>query len=346
MLFRYNVKPLSPLCTELMSDTLFGHFCWAVRYKESEQYLTDLLARYDNHTPAPVLFSSAFLTGTLPRPTLAPLSRRLTSDFVEKHFGKNKQDKFNGLTKIKKWNQQRHITVTQWSKLKNGYSTLALYEDFVKQEDSKHKQGTSTQQETEHEQAVITEIYQSNTINRLDGSVLEGGGLFHRKKEWYQTNPDLYVEINAAELEPLVNWFLTDYLPATGFGADKSVGMGHLHIAPDSSFNPQSFAINSPDARLSLSLAAFPDMAEVDAFYRLKTKFGKLGGSYVTYSPTGGPPNPFKKPVLMYEPGAVFLTAAPLNNRTLLKDVHTDAGIRHCGIPITLPFILKEASHE
>jgi CRISPR-associated protein Csm4 len=334
MLYRYHVKPLSPLCTELMSDTLFGHFCWAVRYKEGEQYLTDLLASYDGQRSAPVLFSSAFLTGTLPRPTLGPLSRRQTAVFVAKHFGKDKSDKFNGLARIKKWNQQRHITVAQWNKLKDGYSTLALYEELA------------TQKDAEHGQVVIPEIYQSNTINRLDGSALEGGGLFHRLKLWYNTTLDLYVEINQAELEPVVKWFLTDYLPATGFGADKSVGMGHLHIAQDSSFDSQSFAVNSPDARLSLSLAAFPDMAETDAFYRLKTKFGKLGGSYVTYSPTGGPPNPFKKPVLMYEPGAVFLTASPLNNRALLKDVHTDGTIRHCGIPVTLPFILKEASHE
>gem|GEM_PF-3774590 len=39
MLCRYRVKTESPLITPLMSDTFFGHFCWAVRYREGESFL-------------------------------------------------------------------------------------------------------------------------------------------------------------------------------------------------------------------------------------------------------------------------------------------------------------------
>jgi CRISPR-associated protein Csm4 len=105
--------------------------------------------------------------------------------------------------------------------------------------------------------------------------------------------------------------------------------------------------MDHPNARLSLSSAAFPGIEQYAASYRLKTKFGRLGGNFAFSSPTGGDPRPFKKPILMYEPGAVFYTVDDLSSKPLLAGVHSDARIRHCGIPITLPFKISEvASHE
>lgn len=66
MLYRYKITPGSPLITPLMSDTFFGHFCWAVLYHKGEDYLSDLLDSFDNGNPAPVLFSSAFFRGICP----------------------------------------------------------------------------------------------------------------------------------------------------------------------------------------------------------------------------------------------------------------------------------------
>jgi CRISPR-associated protein Csm4 len=120
------------------------------------------------------------------------------------------------------------------------------------------------------------------------------------------------------------------------------VGMGVLSITKDKSFSPDSIMSNKPNARLCLSLAAFEGIEKYDSYYRLKTKFGKLGGLFATQSPTGGNPKPFKHPVLMYEPGAVFLCSQSLSDKPLLKDVHPDQRIRHCGVPITLPFRLTE----
>ena len=93
---------------------------------------------------------------------------------------------------------------------------------------------------------------------------------------------------------------------------------------------------------MSLSLAAFPDMCNYSAFYRLKTKFGKLGGDFSVASPTGGDTRSFKKPVLMYEEGAVFIGHHALDTMPLLSDVHSDARIRHCGIPVALPLSIRE----
>lgn len=333
MLYRYKIKPRSPLITPLMSDTFFGHFCWALLYQEGEEFLLNFLSSFENGNPAQVIFSSAFLTGHLPRPTLPSLKMEKVRKFIEKKYGNGRQEMFEGFSNIKKWRKRRFITLEQWSNLNRNYSEEKVYEYF------------KAEKQTEEEQFLKIEVTASNIISRISGTVPhEGGGLFQREKIWYYvgTELDIYVEVNDKEIEPFVRWFFLDYLPKNGFGADKSTGMGSLSIDIDESFNPDAFEVENPNARLSLSLASFPSIETYDAFYRLKTKFGKLGGNFAFSSPTGGNPKPFKNPILMYEPGAVFLCSESLSDKRLLDNVHSDNRIRHCGVPITLPFNLRE----
>ncbi|MCD6487300.1 MAG: hypothetical protein J7K35_08250 [Syntrophobacterales bacterium] len=332
MLYRYRLKPLSSLITRVMSDTMFGHFCWAIRYQDGEESLERFLKGYDVDSPAPVLFSSAFLSGYIPRPTLPHLGREHALEFVKKHFGTDKASIFEGLSKIKSWNKRRLIKIEHWKALKDSYDDEALYE-LLQNGD------------TDEERKRITELSSHNVISRETGSVpSEGGGLFTREKMWYDLDIslDIYVLINDSAIETSVDNFLTQYLPQNGFGADKSLGMGAFDICQDEGFDPGDFEVASANARMSLSLAAFPDMCNYSAFYRLKTKFGKLGGDFSVTSPTGGDTRPFKKPVLMYEEGAVFIGCHSLDTMPLLTDIHSDTRIRHCGVPVTLPLSIRE----
>ena len=333
MLYLYKIAPRSPLITPLMSDTLFGHFCWAILYQKGEGYLSDFLNLYGGEKSAPVLFSSAFLSEYLPRPTIPPIKRGLVREFVQKHYGNGKKSYFEGMNKVKSWGKVRYISTAQWLKLKDDYSEARLFECF--------KDEGSLDEKKTYE----IEVAAANLINRESGTVSqEAGGLFQREKIWYHDDVklDLYVEIDDSEIADNVEWFLTDYLPANGFGADKSTGMGSLSIERDDSFDPQIFSVAEANACMALSLTAFQGMEIYNAYYRLKTKFGKLGGSFAYSSPTGGNPKPFKKPVLMYEPGAVFLNNDDLSSKPLLENVHSDSRIRHCGVPITLPFKFRE----
>jgi CRISPR-associated protein Csm4 len=333
MLFRYKIIPKSPIMTPIMSDTLFGHFCWSLLYNRGEDYLTDFLNSFGNDKPAPVLFSSAFQTGYLPRPALPPLSRDRVKQFVRKHYGEKKNEQYKGLSAIKDWSKIRFVSLQQWHNLKDDYSEERLYGEFVSEGVHKGKP------------IYELEVSASNIINRISGAVeQEGGGLFQREKIWYHEGIelDLYVEVNDDEMSGLVKWFLTEYLSEHGFGADKSTGMGSLLISHDETFDPDMFHVDNFNALISLSMVSFLGMEKYDAFYRLKTKFGKLGGSFAVSSPTGGNPRPFKKPILMYEPGAVFFTTESLSNKPLLGNIHSDSRIRHCGIPVTLPFKTRE----
>ncbi len=345
MLYRYSVYPLSPVMTPLMSDTFWGHFCWALVYEHGEKYLGNFLDLYREEKTAPVLFSSAFVSSYLPRPALPLPKRKEIRKFVDekfvscedKSFNKlnAKQRCFKGMEAVKAWNKIRFIEVKDWLQLKNNYSEALLYEIFYK----KFIAGTLQADVMENE------ISASNTVNRISGTVdEETGGLFQREKQWYHENTklDLYVETVSKEFASAADWFLTEHLPVYGFGKDKTVGMGYLKICKDKSFNPDILNVSGANAAVTLSMTAFDGIMKYRSYYRLMTKFGKLGGSYAFSSPTGGKTRPFKKPVMMMEPGSIFFTSEQLNNKPLLKDVHSDENIRHAGVPLTLPLKTRE----
>ena len=346
MLYRYSVYPLSPVMTPLMSDTFFGHFCWALVYEKGEKYLEKVLDSYNKEKTAPVLFSSAFVSGYLPRPVLPLPKRKETRKFIDEKFVNcedksfkdlnAKQRRFKGMEAVKAWNKIRFIEEKDWLQLKDSYSEVLLNEIFYKKFIAGHTLQASV---------IENEIFASNTINRISGTVdEETGGLFQREKQWYHENTklDLYVETGSKEFASVADWFLTEQLPVYGFGMDKTVGMGYLKICKDKSFNPDIFNVSDANAVVTLSMTAFNNMMKYHPYYRLMTKFGKLGGSYAFSSPTGGKTRPFKKPVMMMEPGSIFFTSERLNNKPLLKDVHSDKNIRHAGVPLTLPLKTTE----
>jgi len=339
MICRYNITPQSPVITPFMSDTFFGHFCWALRYQKGESFLENFLNTYGDGKAAPVLFSSAFPLGYLPRPTLPPPDRDTMRNFVREHFGESRQDIFQGLSRVKKWNKQQFIPLDLWAELRDDYTAVRLYEHFFKKEAASDDEKDIP----DGGRHFVEDVTTSNRISRLQGTVQEGG-LFEREKRWYyekifldkqppelparnvsekrwryeRVTLDLYAEINDPAMGGLVDQFLLEFLPHYGFGADKSVGMGSLDIWKAKSLSPECLSDQDCNARMSLSLASFSGIEAYDAFYSLKTKFGRLGGHFAFSSPTGGNPRPFKKPVLMYEPGAVFFCDHSLSSKPLL----------------------------
>jgi CRISPR-associated protein Csm4 len=67
--YRITLSLKSPLGTELVSGTLWGHLAWAVRYLEGDTALGVWLEEQENH---PWLLSSQMPVDMLPRPLLKP----------------------------------------------------------------------------------------------------------------------------------------------------------------------------------------------------------------------------------------------------------------------------------
>ncbi|MDY6822376.1 MAG: hypothetical protein SWH68_01050 [Thermodesulfobacteriota bacterium] len=348
---RYHITPLSSLSTPLMSDTIFGHFCWFLYYCKGESFLQDFLGQYGNGKAAPVLFSSAFPAGRLPRPALPPLTRKQARQFVADKFETNsdlpdhiknlsgRHKRLIGMNALKSWQKHQFMGIEDFTALQNDFRETDLYERLFWQ----YRQNNG---KMDNNGDGTNEVSAGNSISRITGTVnRESGGLYTREKTWFppDTHLDLYVTATSEENHSDVDRFLTEFLPSYGFGKDKSVGMGHLQVARDEAFQAEIFNCKTANARMALSLTAFTGMGEHETFYHLTTKFGKLGGDFAFSSPTGGPPRPFKKPLLMMMPGAVFMTSEPLDRHALVDNIHSDSRIKHCGIPLTVPLNIQEA---
>jgi CRISPR-associated protein Csm4 len=69
-LYKIGITPTSNFATSLKGDTLFGHLCWAIRYKFGEKRLSSLLSDYANGSEPFLVVSDAFAKGYLPKPKM------------------------------------------------------------------------------------------------------------------------------------------------------------------------------------------------------------------------------------------------------------------------------------
>ncbi len=293
--YRLQLKIRSPLVTPLQGDTLFGHLCWGIAYHEGENALTDFLSSYDN-TP-PLVISNGFPHDKLPMPILSP--------YVPEHADKEKIEELKHLKK------QRFVPRELFFNDSFRFSTETLLVKFSKQEFGKKENDEKQFTKTQH---------MHNTINRISGMV-ESGGLYAIEEHFPpkgKDTMDIYLASTLPEkrIETLFQWALEN-----GYGADKSTGKGAIaiHLLEKAQFPENGNRL--------MSLGNFIPGPN-DKLKRLRadvmTKFGKLGGHFVTSR------NPFKKPLLMYKAGSTF----EMENPTpvvglLLSNIHKDPEIRH-----------------
>ena len=85
--YKITWKPLSGFSTQLDSDTIFGHFCWALNYlyEDNQKKLKELLMELEKR-PALIL-SSAFPSGKLPKPVYL-----LSQNIIAKIWQKLKEE--------------------------------------------------------------------------------------------------------------------------------------------------------------------------------------------------------------------------------------------------------------
>ena len=337
MYARYNVTLLSGLRTPLQSDTIFGHLCWAIRYLEGDEgkMLEAFLHRYDSGEP-PILLSCAMPEGFLPRPVLPSMDRQTLCDKARAigaalGFG-GQQALYNGLTVLKSLRKRAWVRVEDWLTLRDGLSESALVDNLLDRE--RKNEGVPAEDKSA--------IRDHNSISRISNRVLEPGGLYAVEEHWRRPEDRMQIYVRFASPDDRALWdrLWQEYIVPTGFGKDKSTGAGWLAIAQDTTFASDLFALEGADCHMSLSNTALPAWpGGISGFYKTFCKKGKLGGHFATHGPNGGPANPFKKPLLMLRPGAVFRGGPPAGG--LVANVHADAAIRHYGLPLCLPARLE-----
>jgi CRISPR-associated protein Csm4 len=241
--FKITVQPLTPFGTPLVGDTLFGHVCWAIREREGEGVLVELLKDYTAGRPVLVL-SDGFPEGLIPRPT-AP-------DFVL------------GLTI--EASQRKRIRTHRWIPASGvGQPVQRLMEQLTESH------------------IVKTSVITQNTINRLTGTTGTDQFAPRQVDRTFfsgRQRLDLYAVVDEARMSVEVLKSLLEDIGMHGYGRDATTGLGKFTISfSDHSWPTESasywvtLAACAPD----------PTVLDPRGCYYLPvTRFGRHGNIAVT----------------------------------------------------------------
>jgi CRISPR-associated protein Csm4 len=291
-IYRLTIRPLTSFRTPLQSDTIFGHLMWALRYLEGEEALTDFLDRYRGGAP-PLLVSAGFPGDTLPVPVLSEdkaddegeegqigTERSLADEVVEHALRKALED-------------ERYLPLAQWRKLASELSPDKLHELRLEAREELRRVRKGA---TEH---AVTRT----AVDRITGSAREGR-LFVSHEVFYAPHRtfDIWHKVMSDEnglAERLTRWWR--WVERNGFGSGKSSGHGTFRFQDEDGLveaGSELPQVEEPNGFVTLS-AWVPKAGDpTDVTYRTRIKRGKLGEALAV-------PSPWKKPLLMLEPGAM-----------------------------------------
>ncbi len=288
-IYKLTIQPLTSFRTPLQSDTIFGHLLWALRYTEGEAELLEFLGRYRTGEPPPLLVSAGFPAGTLPVPVLRPEPEEkkgnlLANDVVQAMLHKALED-------------DRYLPLPQWHKLASGLSAQKL--DELRQE---AQADLRRLRKTEQTHPVTR-----TAVDRITGSARKGR-LFVADETFYGPEKlggppptfDVWHKLADESLLPNLNrWWR--WVERNGFGRRKSAGHGAFRIVGDEGLveaGAELPQVANPNGFVTLS-AWVPRRGDpTKVTYRTRIKRGKLAETLAI-------PSPWKKPLLMLEPGAV-----------------------------------------
>lgn len=300
-----------PIATPMISGTLFGHLCWAYRWRFGEERFAQWLRELDNQ---PLLISDAMSRGCLPKPLLRAQPR--DPEPLE-------------AASLKTLKKQPWLSRDQFLKIRNRLNEDSLLAALAADEQTRERERAARRSEPVLEVS-MTRI-PHNTINRLTNRTLPQGGLYFTDEEWpTQAAREREVYVQTALDPPLLRELFT-LTGKMGYGRDASAGRGQFSVL-DIEAAPGGLFDAPGNRRLSLSHGNLtPNMA--DARYRLHTHFGKVGALYSISA------KPFKKPLTLLRPGATFRPTDDGPFGELLRGVYSvNPRVVHCAWHLTVPY--------
>jgi len=161
------------------------------------------------------------------------------------------------------------------------------------------------------------------------------GGFFETEAQYldHTGGLDIYVRTVPEWQDRLAHLFQA--CATVGFGRDKSIGMGAFKIT---GFEPVDFLDNIENTNGFINLSSMVPAKDdpTEGWFRLRTKYGKLG--------EGIHGNPFKRPLLQIEPGAVFRKTGevkPYYGRLIHDIAPGDSRVVQNGYTMVVPCRIK-----
>lgn len=289
--FKINWKLKSALSTNLESDTIFGHFCWAYRYLKGEDKLIDFL---NNLTEKKICFKMSngfkknFISFTQVIPHTEIFSKRL-----ELVYDLKKKIKKIDLISIKAWNDNC-----------NNYNPETIIDKNFENKDVLCSSKTDLKKHR----------INHNYINRLSGTTKkDGANLFAEETIFYNDSYEFnsWLKTDFFTLEELKAIF--HQISLHGFGKDKNFGRGHFNISVEVSDDFNN--VKDCNAWLLLSNCVPNQDDSINVMAETKVKYPKTGGDFALKE------SPFKYPFYVFCPGTVFWgDKEPCGS--ILKNIH------------------------
>lgn len=343
-IYRLTIEPLSAFGSPLQSDTIFGHLMWALYYtarQDGDKNLQTFLNRYRAGSP-PLLVSAGFPEGRLPLPILeTPLpeleekgANRLVDHLIHR-----------------KMRERRYLSLSYWQTLAQNLSSEVLQKvlksAWIFAQEAQNQSALppfQTGAQTPSVDGPLYDDYQKgqmahavsrSSINRLTGRTKTGPFINQETVYSPQYRFDIWHKLADEDLLPQVRaWW--QWIERNGFGRRKSAGAGAFRIVRPLEVADDLWpTVENPNGFVSLSawVPTPDDPSKVS--YRPRIKRGKLGEQFAL-------PTPWKKPLLMLEPGAV--AQLPVGDKLkpyygqLVENMHeTKAGIVQYAYALPLP---------
>jgi CRISPR type III-A-associated RAMP protein Csm4 len=322
----------------------------------------------------PLIVSNAFPKGYLPRPILPPIEKKRAMKLIERFWGPNEM--VIGLSALKTLSKMNYfskdLVKTLAGKEISNHLVIGtilgdpkicpMISDYLaspcpqkydtngnigcnfispSKKDCPIDLRTKTQRLKVHQSV----MYHSK-ISRFSGSALEGG-LFATEETFYNTDEfELYCKIGNNFSEAKLKQCL-EFITIDGYGGKKSTGKGNIVCTVETG-GPDIPTVET-NAFMTLSNYLPRSGDPEKGYYRMFTKYGKLGGHFAN-SPfsVGENPMPFKYPLAMFGAGSVFLAAEenPYYGR-MAYQIHAVATpkITHYGIAYPVPLKI-EVQHD
>lgn len=236
--FRVTLDVPGPTGTPWQADTIFGHLCWAVKHRRGEEALRRFLEPFLEGKP-PLLLSSGFPSGLLPRPVLP----------VALPQGASPEDR----ARARDLRKQELVSAQDFQRC---IATPA------------HMPGP-----VPRKSLVQTRVTLKNQLNRITGTTGDEGQLFNFEEHWLP-QVDIYVKVANGHKEEAEELF--GFLAESGYGKRKSVGYGAIRGVQ---FQPFEGSKPPPGADGFVTLSPFVPSASdpTEGFWRTRVKYGKLG---------------------------------------------------------------------
>jgi len=315
---RLDLELITPIVTPFHSDTIFGHFAWGIYYLFGEDKLRILLQSF-NERPF-IIFSNGFEKDKLPKPFLYPYLMSPKEMDLSKKYKK--------LAFIPKEWIIENIDKLSDKKLFDLYKK-DVFNECLKNPCDKCNENKKSKKLDKSKKTVLN---LKNSINRYTNTTNEG--LYSIKESFVKSGykVSIYVKYDKERIKLDEIKKVFDFISKRGYGKDKNIGKGKFVFEIIDDFEEKSLFEINKNRPFYLNLSNMFSDKDLYLNYGKKfTKFPKTGG-YLSFN------QPFKNPIVLFQPGSTFLVKGYKEFYGQAKDNVFKKGYFHSGYSIGIFF--------